>query len=334
MPERGAKMDIEFHYYITYIIARRAGFSADDAFLLSCACQLTDDNNDTYEISLDTQDYYKNAISQTMNILKPRTDLMRIYPIYHFMPGTEEEVNADSARRADGQTNPLNTIPDNGNAKRLLRTAFASKNIYRIGIASHMYADTFAHRNFTGAFEDFNFMGGVADIVVPDVGHAHARHRPDLPALIWNDERLIPEHAEVNNKIRFSQAAKRLFEEYCGYLEKTADATELVTDLSDAIGEHDEEYEQRQDQRIEQYKRLIGDEFREYIEDDWFKDAVDYLLEETEGNKQDTVPQQKAVYRWKEGYKDSHWFRFQEAVKAHESDALNLIGPLIGEVQA
>ena len=73
-------MDIEFHYYITYIIARRAGFSADDAFLLSYACQLTDDNNDPYEISLDTPDYYKNHISQTMNILRPRMDLMHIYP--------------------------------------------------------------------------------------------------------------------------------------------------------------------------------------------------------------------------------------------------------------
>ncbi|MDA8104143.1 MAG: hypothetical protein M0Z71_02065 [Nitrospiraceae bacterium] len=37
-------MDIEFHYYMTHLIALRAGFKPDDAFKIAYASQYTDDN--------------------------------------------------------------------------------------------------------------------------------------------------------------------------------------------------------------------------------------------------------------------------------------------------
>ena len=51
---------------------------------------------------------YRNHFSQTMNILKPKDQLMRIYPIFHFVPG---EPDAPSARRRDGKMHILNTTP-------------------------------------------------------------------------------------------------------------------------------------------------------------------------------------------------------------------------------
>ena len=53
---------------------------------------------------------YQNYISQTMNILKPKRKLMRIYPVFHFVP---DEPMSESACRCDGKMHLLNTTPGN-----------------------------------------------------------------------------------------------------------------------------------------------------------------------------------------------------------------------------
>jgi hypothetical protein len=40
-------MDREFHYYMTHLIASRAGFWPDDAFTIAHASQYTDENDET-----------------------------------------------------------------------------------------------------------------------------------------------------------------------------------------------------------------------------------------------------------------------------------------------
>jgi hypothetical protein len=121
-------MDIEFHYYITYVIALRAGFNAEDSYVLAYSSQYTDDNTTIFKISQGTGDeYYSNYISQTSDITKPKNELMRIYPIFHFMPGPKEEIESNTALRRDGKFHILNTIPDNGNARLTLKAAFETK---------------------------------------------------------------------------------------------------------------------------------------------------------------------------------------------------------------
>ncbi len=65
-------MDIEFHYYITYLIAAKAGFGFDDAYKIAYASQYVDDNDMILEIDKGKGSAYRNYISQTMNILKPK----------------------------------------------------------------------------------------------------------------------------------------------------------------------------------------------------------------------------------------------------------------------
>lgn len=157
-------MDIEFHYYITYLIAARAGFSPDDSYLLAYSSQYVDDNDIIFEVNIDSEDYYSNYISQTKNILKPKKKLFRIYPLFHFVPG---EPFVNSARRKEGKLHYLNTTPDSKNARKILKSAFTSENIYRIGIASHAYADTWAHQNFVGYYDDFNAIKGLLKKAFP-----------------------------------------------------------------------------------------------------------------------------------------------------------------------
>ncbi len=168
-------MDIEFHYYQT-LIAKRAGFGLNEAYKIAYASQYVDDNDIIFEINKDDAHYYKNYISQTINILKPK--LLQIYPFFHFIPGNYDDLHA---RRKDGKMHLLNTTPNSSNA--------------------HAIFD--------------NAMKGVLEKALPDIRHADAKHSPDLPGLIWKDERLISAHSRVNNRQRFLEAANQLFHKLC-----------------------------------------------------------------------------------------------------------------------
>jgi len=313
-------MDIEFHYYITWIIAQRAGLKKDDARVLAYASQYVDDNTRIYKISRGADGEYGNYISQTSNILKAQKELMQIYPVFHFMPGAKDEIDCDGACRRDGKFHVLNTIPDSSNARLVLKAALESKDIHRIGIATHMFADTFAHQNFVGYYESFNAMRGLLDKAIPDVGHADAKHDPDLPGLEWDDVRLIRKNCGIGNKERFIQAAGRIFEEFRRYKDPACPREQLIMDkaalLSEidwAIGKtggHNHNNAQR-NIRLARYRQLIGGGFREYDEYAW--------LDEATTRKGVLSPVRRwAEYEWRLGYTDMHWYKFQEAVKNHQ----------------
>jgi hypothetical protein len=329
-------MDIEFHYYITALIALRAGFSKEEAYILAYASQHVDDNTDVFKIDQGTAEAYSNYISQTSNILKAEKELMQIYPVFHFMPGNRDEIECEGAMRCDGKLHVLNTIPDNSNACAVLQAAFDDANLYRIGIATHMYADTFAHQNFVGYYESFNAMKGVLGKAIPDVGHADAKHDPDLPGLIWDDKRLINKNKDICNRDRFLKAAERLFELYrrhknphCPSEVITADKASLSAAITHAIGEtggHAVNGQERKN-RIARYRKAIGEDFKDYDEKEWFGVAI-----ERKGFLAPINPWPS--YAWKADHTDSHWFKFQEAVKNHQWFAKdNVLGPITGNLQ-
>jgi len=304
-------MDDEFHYYITALAALRAGLNKNDAYIIAYASQYTDDNETIFDIAPGTPDAYRNYISQTMNILKPGKELMRIYPIFHFMPGDSEDILGDSSRRCDGKLHLLNTTPANRNASRLLRAALASRNLYRIGIASHTFADTFAHQNFVGYYDAYNGMKGLLDGIKPDIGHADAEHHPDWPAHRWKDSRLIASHAVIDNKKRVLAAAGHLFDHYYAYGNGTDAGSaqkrgDFIDEIDTAIGTYDLTNEKR-DRRIGRYRILLGSDLAEYDRHAWLNAAV-----------KKSVGLFQWDYSWKENYQESHWLKFQEAVKAQQ----------------
>ncbi len=324
-------MDMEFHYYITYIIALRAGFGPKDAFIIAYASQYIDDNTTIYTINKGGADEYSNYISQTTNILKPQKELMRIYPAFHFMPGTLSEIAGDPARRRDGKLHLMNTIPDSGNSRQLLQAAFDSHDLYRIGIATHMHADTFAHQNFVGFKESFNGMKGLFESIAPDIGHADAGYRPDRISLVWEDQRLVPGHSKIDNTKRFIKAAECIYQEYAGCLNASPDSRDVMAQIEWAIGKHNDD----KNDRIDRYKELIGSDLIEYDKKSWFKEAVDLVNKDipyTGG--EDTVPRSEAEWAWKGSYTESRWYRFQEAAKAHQRLAMDtVIGPIFEKME-
>ena len=71
-------MDIEFHYWVTAFLAKNAGFSEDETEIIAYSSQYVDDNDVNFEIEdRSTGKVYRNYISQTMNILKPKVTIQR-----------------------------------------------------------------------------------------------------------------------------------------------------------------------------------------------------------------------------------------------------------------
>ncbi len=332
-------MNTEFHYWITGLIALRAGFDEDEAKTIAYASEYVDEN----DISIRVQDrrgqgHYSNFISQTMNILKPKNQLMRIYPIFHFVPG---EPDAPSARRRDGKMHILNTTPNNENANAMLDAAFKSTadiRLYRIGIATHTYVDTWAHQNFVGWYDYFNNIG--LDIK-PDIGHADGEHHPDWVSHYWEDIRLVD--SEVNNRARFTAAAEALFFQYCDYL-KTQGRPEHSTEWSKLQEElillqgktYSGNKPYYEEERLKSYRKRLPN-WADFDEKDWFDAAIDTkvrgLRDSNEGLKS-RLTIFKDEYYWKDGIdkEDSHWFRFQEAVKEHERFAIKTLTPRFKEM--
>jgi hypothetical protein len=332
-------MDIEFHFYMTHLIALRAGFRPEDAYTIACASQYTDDNDTPYRIE-GRGGFYENLVSQTEDITKPQEERLSIYPLFHFCPGTDREVFELSPMRRDGKLHLLTTIPDNRNARTIFDYALRTGNLYRIGIATHMYADTFCHRDFVGWKDEFNwteldgFIGGLWSALGPAIGHALAMHAPDIPSLIWEDIRLTSQYRRKKNKEQILAAAGNIFDFYCGNTKpgKPADVDrkKLLRDLDESMGdEADADTDARVEVRKANYRELLRNNYKEYRKDRWFNAAADCRpIGETVG-----TPDVEYEYYWKNNYSGSDWFKFQEAVKDHKAAALGVLGGAFAKME-
>ncbi len=335
-------MDIEFHYYYTYLIATKAGFQPNDALIIAHSSQYVDDNDMIFKINKDTSDYYENGISQTMNILRPAKEIMYIYPLFHFIPG---ELEAKSALRVDGNLQVLNTTPNSKNAIEIYENALNSSNLFRIGIATHAYADTFAHQNFTGAYNHFNSTRHMKEDIAPNIGHASAGHLPDMPCAKWNDERLIEDNSLVNNKKRFLDAAEHIYSYLRKYVKPSIENTDLnseveilLRDLSTKVMIENDDKNDLKEDRISRCQKLAilpeygGHALPKYDEESWINESIN---EDTHWFKDRNsvfghlgfpifAPD---VYTWKNinGYRTQHWYQFQEAIKEHKIASFEIL---------
>jgi hypothetical protein len=338
-------MDIEFHYSMTYLIAARAGFAPAASLTIAHAAQGVDDNHIRYRVTGAPDGDYFNYVSQTLDILKPASQLLRIYPIFHFIPG---DPTAETARRADARQDAWVTTPDSAVAGRMIDSALASGDLYRIGVAAHGYVDTWAHQNFLGRRDALNDLPGAPWIdTLLNVGHGAAGHQPDHPALVWTDPRLAAPC--VDNRGRFLDAAEALYRRFALHCDPTrreaslaAEAAALRADLDQDIGPADPSsdpglraarlarYQQRALQPA--YGATALPAYQEYV---WFNAAVaetgaalrqklddllsiadDYLDQTTE------IP---CSWRDPAAYVGSDWFRFVEAVKAHQNACWDIL---------
>ena len=195
-----ASMNIEFHYYALYYLCRSAGFDEADSMAIAMSSQLVDDCVAPWTIAyMASQE--RTQVTQNYQFWDGSV-ASEIYRPFHFIPGDR---TVASTRRKDGMAGRFSVTEDSSLAREILVAALKTRNLFRMGIAIHAYADTWAHQNFSGDSEPENSLD--RDLPLPPAGHLHAFRNPDEPVRVWRDERLIPLLSTISNAERFTRAA-------------------------------------------------------------------------------------------------------------------------------
>jgi hypothetical protein len=199
-------MNEEFHYYAIRYLADAAGLAPDTAALVALSSARVDRALSSWEI-LDFPGGRLTERTQDYSFWSEDT-ARGIYVPFHFIPGDRQRAAAD--RRGDGgngSLSPYIVTEDGPLAKELLVGALRGGNPWRIGIALHAYADTWAHQNFSGRLEAENDLG----VGLPPAGHLQALRAPDEATGAWEDPRLRPGLGRVRNSERFLGAARKIY---------------------------------------------------------------------------------------------------------------------------
>lgn len=141
-------MDIDMHYYGTYALARAAGLNRQTAETIAYAAEFVDDSTDKIVGAHPAGAYFQAEITAHHPTDLPANrdldDQRMVWIPFHFLPGGN----------GSEFTQKLVCVKDSANARAMIAhhldmsdSAFA---VELIGVAAHVYADTFAHYGFSG----------------------------------------------------------------------------------------------------------------------------------------------------------------------------------------
>ena len=326
-------MNVEFHYYTVYFLALRAGFEDRDAQILAYSSQFVDHNIVSYRVQYGGGEY---RIEPTQNYGFWNDSFPNdAYLPFHFFPG---DTGDENSRRVDAGVNKFNTTPNSPGVKKLLVTGLETRNLYRVGIALHTYADSWAHQNFSGKMEPWNRIDPNSPI--PPIGHAQALSKPDTLDLEWTDPRLYSPNDHVSNYRRFMQAARQIYKYLATYNRRKFDDLELVEwELTEIIGAT--KPRKSMSERIDDY--IIKDSLTPYNRRTWLEDAVELpkeLIDESmfRGYSKILWLKDELLYRSdilskkpiaaKPGFDSSHLSLWHEAAMMHRKTAKRMINEL------
>jgi hypothetical protein len=197
-------MQKDFHFYVTYALAVKAGIPEEDARLLACADQFTD--------RLTTADVY--GIQTQCDMVDNWGDKQIQFTVlipFHFLPGDDAEW-------------AWKTTENSQRARKLVQAAVRSKDPVRLGIALHVLQDTFSHQGFSGWNEPGNscYPWYYLKSSLPNVGHAEMMAIPDMVDRKWYDPRT---NEEIKNWQRAGRAARATLLPLARFAEGTSGTT-------------------------------------------------------------------------------------------------------------
>lgn len=305
-------MNIEFHYYVTYLLALKAGFNKKASYKIAYSSQFVDDNKSSINV-LDERmrSVYKGTQTQ-IEMLCSASKRDFILQKHHFLPG-------------DSDVDALVTTPNSRLAKYALQYSLDKRDVYLIGIASHAYMDTWAHQSFTGSNSGLNSIPSWNRRLIPNIGHADAFDDPDLLDSNWIDLR-NPHKGAIRNSDRFFQASVNLYSFYYTNItgEILKDPTVNVLDLKKIFRVYRSKFRFGRrgmaKKRIDLYDKiassLSGFNIPKYDENLWVKEA---LLPMNDSKIT------KVKYRWRDAinFTKTDWWKFNEAAKHFQDVVIN-----------
>ena len=140
-------MQLDMHYYGTYAMARAGGLNSDAARIIATSAQFVDDNTAQSHVGFRDGSWIDQEA--TAHHLVDRSNLddhdqRRVWVPFHFIPGNIGETYTERLKcRMDSPT--VQEMRDYH--LTFSDRAFA---LHLLGIAAHVYADTFSHYGFSG----------------------------------------------------------------------------------------------------------------------------------------------------------------------------------------
>jgi len=225
----------DFHFYVTYALARRLGIPRPEAELIAWANQFTDELDEGSIHRIQTQS------ALLGNWDDPQIQMSVLVP-FHFVPGNDP-------------VHPWKTTPDSPHARDLLALALASRSPLRLGIALHAIQDTFSHQGFSGWREELNscYPWYSLTSALPNVGHAEMRATPDIVNIVWTDPR---SNERIDNRYRAMEAARvtcRMLQRWSRGAKPETPWQELKKELKPVFATPS------YDERKEKLRKLAGD---------------------------------------------------------------------------
>lgn len=281
----------------------KTGFSSEDAQIIAYASQFVDDAVDHKKMKVDghLEILSKRFSDETfdpicsahrgLQFLKGLKEEVqnKIYIPFHFLPDLESIKSKDESFlvKANGKlAKKLVVLAKTELSKKLGETRI--KNLIRLGIALHVYADTWAHQNFSGKhsprdndidnieifkdgqWEKISLLRQIEYNSFPDIGHAEAVSFPDYSHLKWRYKKLSSSkvHERDNTQI-FIEAAENIFNMFIG-IEKNASWVEIKQKLSECFSLDTENV----DEKFKKFQKVFPEIGFYYDETQWRSEAL------------------------------------------------------------
>lgn len=350
-------MQIDFHHATTYVVARDAGFSHEQADIIAYSAQYVDDATSEGVVYFDNRAVY-NRISSAHKMLDARNTQElanhHVWMPFHFLPGNGGLPAGQSP--SDSFIDKIICTPNSLVAQEMVSDAILDQGrpyaLHRLGITMHVYVDTWAHQGFAGVMHPVNevedatetgnssvFSGGLKhflsrflDDTIPPLGHGRAQTFPDMPFLQWQYENGRKQIIKRNNTADFMAAADHMCMAMRRYLLKNPAAT--VAGLSDITRQQIESLfklltledgEERHKKWLEKIREGYFTVCGPQNIDDYFARGNDSWKAAALGTSFD-LP----VQRYKPDFINSHWKHFHDALQAHRFNVVYNILPKYG----
>jgi hypothetical protein len=370
-------MQIDFHHGITYVIARLAGFEQLEAGIIAHSAQYVDDATESGEIWFANGMLYP-RISSAHRMFDYRNSRKlanhRVWLPFHFLPGNRGDAAPDAPPPFTTEDDFILRCvcrPNSYPARELMRAVILRQDrdyaLYRLGIAAHVFVDTWAHQGFVGYQHRINI---ATDIVANDehheqrfeeraveyfksswgrflswflgealpLGHGTVLSYPDRPYLTWSYTNGLGERVERDNPNDFFDAAKNLYMHFRRYIDYKQDGEGVFGKLYDLPAEFE---------TLRAKLVTVKDEDGDVRHRAWldmasdgtfgFQDRVRYIQKgegswkyEALGTLEDVGHNPRRPLAYPPQFLTSHWKRFHDALQAHRFYVLSELLPRYG----
>lgn len=173
-------MQVDMHFYGTYTLALMAGIPQEDARTIAYAAQYVDvsDGDKVFERDdgsvLRQTRTYSHELRAARNSLINREQQRLVWVPFHFLPGN----------RGESLSERLICQPDSEIARKMMEHHIKPGlkhpfGLHLLGVASHVYMDTFSHYGFSGISSPLNA------VVSTTIKHKGVKN-PEVAAYIEN----------------------------------------------------------------------------------------------------------------------------------------------------